>query len=103
MARYDIAVGSDKDLLFNSSGDFDFVPSDQQHIEDTIYAWPGWWKEYPLDGVAVEQYVKSSSGLQLLARKIKIELNSDEYGVNSPILSLDAAGLLKIDPNVTDV
>jgi hypothetical protein len=96
--RYDIAVAEDGDDA-GRDGDFYFAQSDQQHIADTINAWPGWWKEFPLDGVAVAQYSKSSSGIQLLARKVRLELQSDGYQVDNPIITLNAAGLLEINPN----
>jgi hypothetical protein len=101
--RYDIGIDGNNDAIISADLDFVFQASDQQHIQDTLNAWPGWWKEYPLDGVAIESYVKSSSGMQLLARKIKVELNSDQYQVNNPIIGLTPDGTLKINPNADRV
>jgi hypothetical protein len=101
--RYDFALDSNDDLAINAQGDFYFEPSDQDHIQDTINAWPGWWKQYPLDGVAVLSYLKSSSGQQLLARQIKVELNSDGYQVNNPVIAYGTDGSLTITPNATIV
>lgn len=98
-SRYDIAIDENGDTLINSSGDIDYVPSDEDHIIDTLNASPGWWKEYPLDGVNVINYsAASSTSLQLLARKIKVELNSDGYQVRNPIIKISGDSLT-INPN----
>lgn len=43
-ANQDIAL-MHNDLLIRN-GDFVIGESDEQHIMDTINAFPGWWKEY---------------------------------------------------------
>lgn len=102
--RYDEALDENGDTLIDDTGDIDFAPSDEDHIIDTINAAPGWWKEYPADGVDIMQYsAASSTSLSLLARKIKVELNSDGYQVANPIIGLDPAGNLSINPNATIV
>lgn len=97
--RHDIAINSNN--LVVSQGDFAIAASDMQHIQDTINAAPGWWKEFPLDGVDVVRFSKASSDLQFLARKIKTELQADGYKVDNPIISLSPAGKLTINPNAT--
>lgn len=98
--RHDVALDANEDLAVRN-GDLFAVESDQQHIKDTINAWPGWWKEFPLDGVAVSKYRKSSSGLQLLARKVRLELSTDGYQVDNPMITLTTDGRLQIQPNTT--
>ena len=96
--RYDILLDNN-DLLF-MDGDLVIGESDEQHIIDTVNAFPGWWKEYPLDGVGIMAYSKSSSALQELNRKIKIELTGDGYYLRSPIISLQPNGQLSVNPNI---
>lgn len=99
--RYDILVKNNIPVI--KDGDFAIDESDSQHIQDTVNSWPGWWKENPLDGVAVMSYNKSSGQIQLLARKIKIELTNDGYIVDSPIIEYDVNGKLTINPNARRV
>ena len=95
--RYDIAIKENK--LFIRDVDFVIAQSDQQHIIDTTAAFPGWWKEHPLDGVGILKYEQSPSTLPEISRKIRIELQSDEYIVNNPIVTIEN-GLLTVDPNI---
>jgi hypothetical protein len=80
-------------------GDFAITESDTQHIADTINAFPGWWKEYPADGVGVFQYINSAGQNQTLKRAIQIQLTSDGYKVSNPAVSIDASGQLIVNPN----
>jgi hypothetical protein len=81
-------------------GDLAISFSDQQHIQDTINAFPGWWKENPADGVGLFAYLGGGGVEQQLSRAIKIQLRSDGYSVSSPKVSTDPSGKLLIDPNV---
>lgn len=96
--RYDIQL-TNNDLLFRS-GDFVIGESDQQHCIDTINAFPGWWKENPLDGVGIMAYSKSPSDLQTITQKMRIELSSDNYSLKSPSVTLSPAGQMIINPNI---
>lgn len=98
--RKDIGLDYNNDLLI-IDGDFKFVESDQQHVADSINAYPGWWKEYTTDGVGIGDYSKSSGDSLKLARKIKIELEKDGYKVSNPVLEYDADGKLNIYPNAS--
>lgn len=99
MANRDIKTVNN-DIVWND-GDLSFMDSDQQHIEDTINAYAGWWKEFPTDGVGIGLYQKTSGSQQQLARKIKIELEKDNYKVSNPVLEFDSSGKLNIYPNAT--
>lgn len=88
------------DLVFQNN-DLVWDISDDQHIEDTINASPGWWKENFSDGVGIRSYLNSSGQEQILARVIKIQLQSDLYTVNSPTIQFDATGRLIIQPNAS--
>jgi len=100
MARQDIQLDDTGDLLF-VNGDFAIGESDQQHVIDTINAYPGWWKEFPNDGVGIGDYSKSAGGAAKLARKIKVELQKDGYTVNNPVIEFGTDGKLNIYPNAS--
>ncbi|RYD57026.1 MAG: oxidase [Sphingobacteriales bacterium] len=90
------------DLLF-TGGDLAYGESDPQHIQDTINAYPGWWKEFPADGVGIRSYLNSSGQMQKLAREIKIQLQSDGYAV-SPAPTIDTSnGSMTVYPNATRI
>lgn len=87
--------------LITDDGDFVISLSDQQHIADTINAFPGWWKENPADGVGIFQFLESSGQEQEIERSVKINLQSDGYQVGNPNVSKDSNGNLTIDPQAT--
>lgn len=82
--------------LVIKNGDILTGPSDAQHIEDTINAFPGWWKENPADGVGIFQYINSSGQEQQISRSIAINLQSDGYKATSPTVTVDNKGTLTI-------
>lgn len=95
--RYDIQLGSSGNLLIENN-DVVWDVSDEQHIQDTINASPGWWMENFSDGVGIRSFLNSSGQSQILARQIKIQLQSDLYEVNNPIVSFVNSKLV-IQPN----
>lgn len=97
--RYDISL-QDNDCLF-ASGDFIAGESDEQHIIDTIAAFKGCWKQFPLDGVGVAYYQKGNINNQDLTKNIRIQLQSDGYKVDNPTVTLSPSGQLIINPNAT--
>lgn len=92
--RHDINI----EVLDN---DMQWVLSDEQHVQDTINAAPGWWKENPQDGVNIRAYLLSDGQEQVLARSITVQLQSDLYNVTNPIIKFDTSGKLYIQPNAT--
>lgn len=95
--RYDYIQDSLGDLLIKN-GDFVIDVSDEQHIQDTIIAYSGWWKENVNDGVGIESFVKSNGQEQVLSRSVKIQLENDGYTVNNPIVNITNEKLT-ITPN----
>lgn len=86
------------DLVF-SNGDLVIADSDEQHIQDTIIAHQGWWKQYPADGVGLYKYLNGSASTQLISQNIKMQLQLDGYYV-SPNPSVQFVnGKLTINPN----
>lgn len=110
MARYDLQLTendlpngfvSGNDLFISNTGDFVIVPSDAQHVEDTIRSFEGWWKENPTQGVGISAYLGGPADMQNMAKNIRIQLTADGYSVANPKVSLDANGKLVIDPNIS--
>jgi hypothetical protein len=99
MVNNDIAL-LNNDLLI-ANGDLTIGASDVQHIQDTINAFPGWWKNYPADGVGIFQYVNSIGQDQTIKRSIAINLQSDGYLVSNPQVITNADGTMIIKPNAT--
>ncbi len=97
-ARHDIKLEAE---FVNTNNDIEVYLSDVDHIQDTIQATQGSYKEYPLDGVSIEKYLNSSGQEQTIARDIIIQLKSDRYKVNNPIVAFDSDGNLSINPNAT--
>jgi len=108
-AAFDIQLGDGTgnaygtgDLSF-SNGDFAIGESDQQHVQDTITAFPGWWKQYPADGVGISSYVNASANFQALARNIQSQFTVDGYRVNPlPVIRFEDKQL-KVYPNAVRI
>ena len=96
--NYDITLNNN-DLYFQN-GDMVISQSDNQHIQDNLYAFPGWWKQYPLDGVGLYSYLNGSGIEQELQRRIDLELAQDGYQTFGSVVYFDSAGVLQINPNV---
>jgi hypothetical protein len=94
--RNDITL-KDNDLVFRG-GDFLISQSDEQHIEDTINAFQGWWKMNPTDGVGIRSWQKSPAIIQQMTKSIRLNLQADGY-ICSPKISFDSKGNLIINTN----
>ena len=99
MDRYDLQSDSNGLMIVNNDLVYDI--SDTQHVQDTLNAAPGWWKENISDGVDIRSFINSSQQEQILARKIKLQLESDLYTVTNPKVYYDAYGKITIEPNAT--
>lgn len=95
----DLALSSSD--LYIVSGDLAIAQSDVQHIDDTINAFPGWWKNNHPDGVGIFQYLNGLNQEQTIKRALIINLQSDGYVVSNPDVSTDSAGKLNITPNAS--
>lgn len=100
--RQDILLVNNS-LAITDDGDFIMGDSDEQHIQDTVNAFPGWWKENPSDGVGALQYLNAAGNTQALSRAIKIQLQSDGYSVNNPQIQFENGKQLIINPNATAI
>jgi hypothetical protein len=96
--RFDIRIAS---AFVNANNDIEFYDSDEDHIQDTIEATPGSYKEHPADGVNALAYLNSSGQESTIARKIFVQLQSDGYRVENPEVRYSPNGSLTINPNAT--
>lgn len=77
--RKDILLDETGDLKCHN-GDFDIGQSDQQHIEHILEAQKGEYKEFPLVGFGIINYLKKSERIQSdFKRDLKIQLEHDGY------------------------
>jgi hypothetical protein len=82
-----------------NTGDFDFVPSDNQHIKDILSSYPGWFKEFPAVGAGVPILLKGKFNTQKVEAVIKQQLESDGYQVLRPSVTITPNGRATIIPN----
>lgn len=88
-----------KDDIFKD-GDFNVGYSDEQHIQDVILSAPGHFKQNPLIGVDILQYVRSPmspSTVSQLEREIRLQMQADgakniKVRINPKTNSIDAKG-----------
>lgn len=72
-----------KDILletFFKDGDLNVGYSDEQHIDNVMMSAPGHFKQHPLIGVDILQYVHapmSPAVVRQLNRKIKLQIEAD--------------------------
>ena len=79
-AYQDFLLDADGDLLIQN-GDFIIGLSDEDHMQDLIESFVGWWKEYPAVGVGIKQYQASAGQEQVIERNIKLQLQGDGYDI----------------------
>lgn len=101
---YDIILGTDGDLPIETN-DLKLGLSDNQHIRDCIVSVPGWWKQFPANGVGIIAYQKSRLQPQTLLNKAKQQLENDGYTVINPKVSV-VGGVMELvlsDPSTNTI
>lgn len=81
----DILIGDDLDLLF-TNGDFAVGDSENQNQILIIKNNTGSFKEFPLVGVGIDKYIKSSGKEDEIKRLVTIQLVADGYRVNKILI-----------------
>lgn len=81
----DIILDDDLDLIIEN-GDFKVADSDQQHVLLIVNTTLGSFKNAPLMGVGIRQYLSSSGETDALKRAMTVQLGADGYKVNEIIL-----------------
>ena len=75
----DFTTDNENNFILNN-GDFTITPSDEQHIVDIVNSSQGSWKEYPLCGVGIDNYLNSGVNQQFLTNEIRTQLTRDGFG-----------------------
>ena len=91
----DYILDQDGDLLIED-GDFVVGPSDQQHIEDILVSPQGDWRQHPLLGIGIFNYLKGANDnitRNAVKKRIRVHLAYDNYEVDT----LDVSDLSNID------
>jgi len=90
----DISIDENNDLFFKD-GDLFIDFSDANHIQDIIYSYQGYWKEFPNCGVGLFDYLNSSGRKQELWNNVNTQIKADGYTIN--MLDISDLGEVKID------
>lgn len=67
----------------------DFMPIDPSnlYIERILASYPGHWKQFPLVGVGIWNYLQGTQSRQVIQRAIRVQLESDVY--KKPSINVD--------------
>lgn len=84
-------------------GDFSIGFSDVQHQQDIIGSYPGEWKQFPLVGVGINDFVGSTGKKSTAENQIRQQLIADGYKINRVIVDLQTAGKMNITTDVTRI
>jgi hypothetical protein len=87
----DILHTPDGDLAFRN-GDFIVGDSDAQHVQDITFAMPGDFRQSPLVGVGIMNYLNGpvdASGFINLRKTIRLQLQADGYIIAKLTLAKD--------------
>ena len=88
MARRDLHTGENSDLFIDPNvGDFIIRDSDVAHIDNIVGTNAGEWKQYPLLGVGIINFLNGAAGLQVAKRQIQDQLENDGYDVEKIVRS----------------
>ena len=96
---YDLKQVSNDLYLNPITGDFELVPSDNQHILDICQSFPGWWKNALTVGAGLPNLLKSKVSTGSVENLIKAQLEADGYQVGRPVVTIESNGKLSITPN----
>ena len=72
----DILFDENNDLAI-AAGDWQIGDSTNQEVEDLLISYPGWWKEFPLCGCALPNYLKSPGNGQAIQSTIQLQMLAD--------------------------
>lgn len=82
----DIKLTDTNDLYITDDGDFKIADSDACHIEQILISEPGHWRASPLTGIGILKSLNAPTTTvtnQALKQRIKLQLELDDYQVNS--------------------
>lgn len=82
------------DLLIRD-GDLVLDAADEQHLEHVLLAQPGHWRQSPLTGVGIGDFLDEDSGAGSLRAVIEQQVVQDGARINA--LRVGAAGQIDLD------
>lgn len=88
MPYKDITLDEDLDLQF-VNGDFRLTDTIEQEILLLINATPGSFKQFPLAGVGIVDYLASAGQQGAIRRAIKVNLEADGMVVDTCTVGID--------------
>ena len=98
MPRTDLLVDANGDLPIYLQTTMPVGVSDGNIQRDMFNAHPGEWKQFPLNGIGISSYLKSSSN-QILTLKSKARqmLQRDGYNPGNITITFDASNKMLIN------
>ncbi len=69
----------DKDFQGVEDDDFLAGDSDNQVIERILLSSPGHWKEFPVVGIGIWNYLQGTQSPQVLQRNIQVQMKNDIF------------------------
>lgn len=96
-AAFDILQDSNGDLPIEQNN-FTIGFSDQQHLKDAFDSSPGWWKQYPQNGIGIVAFFKARVQPLKVIAKVKQQLTNDGYTLVNPVVTSDG-DVMGITPN----
>ena len=82
----DIQLTEANDLYITDAGDFKISVSDATHIEQLLISEQGHWRANPLAGIGILKNINAPTTPvtnQALKQRVKLQLELDDYQVNS--------------------
>lgn len=74
----DVLLNSDGSIK-EANGDFAVGDASSYILEDLLLATPGHYKEFPLQGANVAQYVNARANVQIITRDISVAMQQDVF------------------------
>lgn len=93
----DIMLDETGDLAVSADGDLLLDYSTGQEAATIIHDKIGDWKQHPLIGVGIDDYVKrtvTASMFEKLKRAVRVNFESDNKTLNEMMMNVDEAGKL---------
>jgi hypothetical protein len=91
-----------RDMEFSEEAD-DFKSGDPEnsYIEYIVISSPGHWKEFPVVGVGIYNYLQGTQSPQVLQRAIQVQLKNDIF--SKPLVDVRAFPIISINNITIDV
>jgi hypothetical protein len=97
---FDIVLDDDGELVASS---YDFKTGDavNNYLRYILDAFPGNYKEFPVLGVGIDQYLNSNINPQQLERAIRVQLENDVF--KKPLIDLKNWPTLIVNKTVVEL